>query len=1148
MKRITNILSLWGILLLLVTACSDEELVQLPQGANEVELTIRTHVPDMQMGSRTAITESITSITALAFDGTADESQPIKTVNATLSNYTDTTGTLKIKVPKRTRMIHFLTNGDAEGVTDIATLKSKTITDTGNMHYWGMLTFADENALKTFNGSLTFYRNMAKVSLELGEGLTGYIAGFINYNTSGMLVPNGFEVGNTPTIPYEVSTSIHQADNSLSPVHYLFEHENVKETKPLYAIIEILDKYYKVAFANADKAYFPLIRNHQYTIKINQVDESLAGTYEEALEAEPINDAVVVETAMLDVTVSANQLNYTTSSVEDLWVTVTIPKEVTKLTFSSSDFTVMTAGDKLTATDGGYTVKHDGNATQTTASLRIRLNDNVSSQSASFTFGGTTDNQNVEVKSVTKEITLTQSGDANVRWQGNVPLNSADSTTIVPLKYEWFHDGNNFIPAGSKLNLEFTVTGDNTSWLEVFEICGTTPETDWNNPVHHFAELNDGNRYTATGNGSLSLTLSDETFETISQNFRSDFLGEGTIALAIRGAGITLTKVSVVPAQSIVKITATPATTELNYSENAVSDLMVNVSIPKSVSTLLFASEYFDVVSVVDSLFTGPTNGSYTVSHPSNGYDSTTTPVRLRLKDDKKVETTSARFTFSGTSSNNDVFVAPAVVNNITLEQSGDEYVRWQGDAVLEWGVSAVQIPLLYSWFYDANNQLIVPENSILRVEYETTGDNAEIQFAEVNGEWNDDAYVFNELLITTDNGNTMGLNLNANTPTGSIYNRNGSIDLRLTQDVLTNMAENRTDLLGEQDIVMALQGGNVRVKKISVIPATENPSEGLNIVLDFYADENGDGQIDNTGNSFTNLLLKLSDDQTRYSRVYLKATISSEEAAKYQNETVALTGTYSEQQSVYNGWAIHWDNSKESGSINYTAGNALELQFTVQQGVTEYLIEWGFEHSTLDYVGGDILFTYTITNATVTDSDTSTTAACNLSGDTQATIGFTNEPTGGGTTTPTETVVFNMTFEDESPIGGWNNINTDIVVDSNIQSNVLRLVMQQNDNNWGQLGIGGEYNSGGYTLSLKFKAETSAGNMKLVFQDSTKEYAVRAEQSYSISNYASNTTWSELVWNVTLSEFADQFVIQFDGVEANATFYIDDLKLVRTN
>lgn len=918
MKRTNIILSLWCLLLLLITACSQEELVQMPSVSDQVELTIRTHVPEMEVGSRTAITENITTITALAFDVKTNESVLIKKVDATLSNNKDTTGTLRITVPKRTRMIHFLTNGDAADVTDIATLKSKKITDVSNMHYWGMLTFADAEALNSNNLSLTLYRNMAKVVLELGEGLTGTIAGFVNYNTSGMLVPNEYQVGNTPTIPDSVQTSSHQ-QSDLGNVHYLFEHANVKGNNPIYAICKIGEKYYKIAFANANKEYFSLVRNHQYTIKINSLTAE-GKIYEDAADPnnEPINDATVVVDALLSVTPSTNELyygleksmtvtvkvpegvssltitadnfdistesdkvteksgntynvtsagdvvftftlkdasyndnqavnilftgtasdgykvtnpdainvtlkqkknvqlvievvdedpnnpsmTYGPNSIEDLQVKVTIPAGVTSLTFNSDKFDIESFSDLpsegdvnyLSGSDNSYTVNHQGEES-IILPFRLRLK-NEASGSYQLTFNGT--GEYIYDTNASKSVTLNQRNpdDSNIYWEGYLPLSQSDNTSKITIP-------KNDLKVGTTLRIEGD-TADNQALALL---------NDWK----QFEP--DDMLYTSL---PVEVALTQDFYNSINNN------------LVITGRmtpGLIMKKISFVPASQTVQITAVPTpvqTPTLYYSTNAVSDLIVNVTIPKEVTTLTFESAYFDA-EVVGDLYEA-TNGGYTINHVND----TTITTRLRLKNTMKEATNSASFTFGGTSTINNVVVESAVVNNITLQQDGDEYVRWQGDASLNWNASgpAVQIPLPYSWFEG------IAAGSTLRVDYERINDSAIIQFAEPNGEWNDDAYHFDELEEHFENNGESGtMYLNFSKDSKTKITDGNSIDLVLTQDVLTNMYENITNDLGETDFVMALQGGNVRIKKISVIPNTGGNNE--NVIFEYNFDDN---------------------------------------------------------------------------------------------------------------------------------------------------------------------------------------------------------------------------------------------------------------------------------------------------------------------
>ena len=805
-----------------VTACSDlEEEVGPMHVEEEVELTIQLHVPDMQASTREemVITENISSIVAIAFDESGDL---IKKVDAILSDqdHENHSGTLKIKVPKRTQTIHFLgnyTKNDIESITSLETLNSFTTNDVTTMRYWGKAEYNGGNNL-----SVTLHRNMAKLTLKKGDGFTAnscYIAGFVNRNLSGTIVPSGYAVGDTPTIPNGVTTHTYTADNSLGNVYYLFEHANVENSNPLYVIIEVAAKYYKVAFAAGDE-YFPIIRNHEYTITIDGIDAMYAeNNYTDAVNSQyPINDLVITSVPM---TVTASPTEVLNESNQTFTVTVTIPEGITELNVPTHDAFDITPPNSLTPQNGKYTVTQ-GNY--------------------EFTF---TVKEGVEA------------GDKTISFSGRGKYKSAT--------------------------------------------------------------------------GSATVTLEDK---------------------------------------KTVSIVAVPSATTLNYAASSVEDLLVNVTIQKEVTGLTFSSSDFTIKVVGNEL--QPTEGVYPITHDENATE-TTIPVRIRLNDGVDKET--ASFTFDGTSNDANVEVQEDT-KEITLTAADDANVRWQGDAALQWGINAVQIPLLYSWFYDANNQLIIPVGSTLRVEYETLGNDASIQFAECNGTWNDDAYYFSELHAEyNNNGNneTMGLNLDNNT---GIYNGT-SKDLVLTQAVLDNMKENRTNLLGENDIVMAIQGGNVTLKKISVIPATENPNNPLSIELDFYADSENLGN----GATYSNLALNSS-------HFYLKATVTGDLSA-YHGQPVQLQGAFSSPYQYSNSnEAIHWTNSRQTDSSISYYGERIDgkgLQFTIDSTKDVYIIDWVFQTGSL-YTGyGDIQFTYTLSN----------NQGHSITGDTSATIAFTNEPVG---------------------------------------------------------------------------------------------------------------------------------------------------------
>ena len=438
MKRTNNILSYLLLqLLLMVTACTDEgrEVASINQQMQEsdlVELSIRTQVPEMEVGSRAA-TENISAITAFAF---SDESILIKKVDALLSNPTDTTGTLKIKVPKLTRSIHFVAkNGDSYDAGNY-TLGTTTLQDllvdktTTDLHYWGMLTFADAEALNSNNLSLTLYRNMAKVVLELGEGLTGTIAGFLNYNGNGTLIPHdangtlGYQA-NAVTLPEDKGVASHDSPQGLGTECFLSEHAN-DESNRLYAICYIGGKYYKIAFSNSSGVFFPLVRNHLYRIVINQISGG-SDSYGEAKDADPINGNVREET--LNVT-SVPLTSYKGKTTQ---VTVTIPDGVTSL--------------RVTSLPEQFDI----------SSTEVTLTDNVCD---------VTGRQSVNFTLTLKDAYIGTTGTPNISFSGSGPSVSATGTGTVTLNgfkdmYEMYGDYSNL--NGSQEYTDFFHTRNNTN-------------------------------------------------------------------------------------------------------------------------------------------------------------------------------------------------------------------------------------------------------------------------------------------------------------------------------------------------------------------------------------------------------------------------------------------------------------------------------------------------------------------------------------------------------------------------------------------------------------------------------------------------------------------------------------------------------------
>lgn len=315
------------LLLLLFVACGDgDDFMQLlPDDNDEIELTVKTNVPGLGTSTRTAPeTENITSITALAFNS---DTTLIKVTKATLTRDVSNgennslSGTMTITVPLRTRFIHFIAknNADFTEITDDDLGKTARgllidritrIDDNSSaesisnaLHYWGMLTFANAESL-TLPANVTLYRNMAKLTLALNDGITGHIAGILNYNTTGTIVPYnengefGYQTETNHLLPttFEITSDV-ETDKQLGTVHYLFEEYN-DVGDLIYVICKINDLYYKIALVkpditDVDYKYYYIIRNQVYNIKINGVPDTELGkeSYQDAVvNGYPIND------------------------------------------------------------------------------------------------------------------------------------------------------------------------------------------------------------------------------------------------------------------------------------------------------------------------------------------------------------------------------------------------------------------------------------------------------------------------------------------------------------------------------------------------------------------------------------------------------------------------------------------------------------------------------------------------------------------------------------------------------------------------------------------------------------------------------------------------------------------------------------------
>lgn len=389
MKRRTDILTHLLLLLLVLVACTADDAIKENLSHQDEYVTVRMHIPGMKaVATRAAETDNITSIVALVFhDNLLQSVKEYTTAKSTLHPISPISGTITIDKPNNGDVIHFLANLPAnysEGVTYVDYLKgfitnqNKTQEDVlrnlssrdyDKLSYWGMATRNENNAVM----DVILYRNKAMIEIKPGADCTFrqdelFIAGLDNPNNVGLLVPYkggfNFDLDNNDYLtlpqdpdPLDKTDELTNYGNGYDNAYYVFEHANPNNENGLYVICKIGDDYYKVALHDEKGQPYHIIRNHKYTILVNDLDAGCE-TYSDALLADPIKPTVI-ETKDVTFTYTDNATVYLNGGASStLPVEVTIPAGTSLTQFSivtNKYFDATASGGTLTPTDNGYT-------------------------------------------------------------------------------------------------------------------------------------------------------------------------------------------------------------------------------------------------------------------------------------------------------------------------------------------------------------------------------------------------------------------------------------------------------------------------------------------------------------------------------------------------------------------------------------------------------------------------------------------------------------------------------------------------------------------------------------------------------------------------------------------------------------------------
>lgn len=337
--RILNTIGRWlasCLLLFTIGSCIDDEFAASTPGVIDedgmVSLAITAQVPGLKLTRGVDVNgEEIATLWVLAFN---ENGNMISRVLADQTNNVQGSdggnGTFSAKVPASTRVLHFLANVNMDNFSDQENIGrhenevvAPLVSSSGNLVYWGRQAFASVDELTGFATSgisVLLYRNQALIQYDLSSALDLKVEGWAvcNQYAFGTVAPfDASVVGKSGDTPYHFDlgtydyvTTVPEAyrikqrdDDEVSTAsgqekgdpRYIFENINADDDQ-VYVVMKIQKgnggwKYYKILIIDDKKDPYPIIRNHKYIVKIDDVNEAYGvDSFEEAKTATPANN------------------------------------------------------------------------------------------------------------------------------------------------------------------------------------------------------------------------------------------------------------------------------------------------------------------------------------------------------------------------------------------------------------------------------------------------------------------------------------------------------------------------------------------------------------------------------------------------------------------------------------------------------------------------------------------------------------------------------------------------------------------------------------------------------------------------------------------------------------------------------------------
>ena len=300
---------IWIGLLLSLVSCKDA-METIGLGGDEIPaegVVLNINLPNFsekQLGTRADATEteSINKLTLLYYDSSSKYLSKEDCTNQLTETNKLSNGSYNIKVntPKEASYIQVVANADvsdeeASDLQDIGKAAERTPSLTEPV-CWGSIKVTD--LLTPETAKISLLRSNAKITLKVAEGIKGIFpeesAGLIINNTAKKTAIAPKDYNTEPTDKGLATTTEFSSTNVGDGSRRVVA---VNETSIGQANIIIQAKYnnevgfYKVGLYNKDdKSYeYALLRNHNYTITVNKVNDYGFKTLDEAIKAKPEN-------------------------------------------------------------------------------------------------------------------------------------------------------------------------------------------------------------------------------------------------------------------------------------------------------------------------------------------------------------------------------------------------------------------------------------------------------------------------------------------------------------------------------------------------------------------------------------------------------------------------------------------------------------------------------------------------------------------------------------------------------------------------------------------------------------------------------------------------------------------------------------------